>query len=86
MKNLRRLSLALALMLAIAAFAFAGEMNSPPCVPGEMSGPPCPSAPASTDNSVAPGEQNGPPAANSESGFSFTDLVLDAAESVLLLF
>lgn len=83
MKNLRRLSLALALMLAIAAFAFAGETNAPPCVPGEMSGPPCPSAPASTDNSVAPGEQNGPPAANSESGFS---LVLDAAESVLLLF
>jgi len=82
MKNLTRGILALALILVISGFAFAGEVNGPPCVPGEVNTPPCSSAPASTD----PSETNGPPAPSAESGLSFRDLVLDVAECALLLF
>lgn len=43
MKHVKTLILAFALMFVLATSAFAGETNSPPCVPGETHSPPCPS-------------------------------------------
>jgi hypothetical protein len=83
MKSPKRLTLTLALTLVLATVAFAGEVNTPPCVPGEMGGPPCPSQPAS-ENSVIPGQTGTPPAANSGSEFSFTDLALEVIELAVL--
>lgn len=80
MKNLKRLTLAFVLTLALAGFALAGDVSTPPCSPGEMTGPPCPSAAVSSD----PSENNGPPAASSQ--ISLTDLALDVLEGALLLF
>jgi len=83
MKSPKRLIVTLALTLVLATAAFAGDTNSPPCVPGEMSGPPCPSQPAS-ENLVIPGQTDTPPAANSGSEFSFTDLALEVIELAVL--
>ena len=84
MKNLKRLTLAFILTLALAGFALAGDVSTPPCSPGEMTGPPCPSAAVSSDPSGSPGENNGPPATSSQ--ISFTDVALDVLEGALLLF
>jgi len=61
MKYLRKLSLSLTLICALTAAAFAGETNSPPCVPGETLSPPCVSQSVSDDSAV-PGEIQSPPA------------------------
>lgn len=83
MKSPKRLIVTLALMLVLATVAFAGEVNTPPCVPGEVNNPPCPSQSAS-ENSVIPGQTDTPPAANSGSEFSFTDLALEVIELAVL--
>src|SRR6266550_3427498 len=64
MKNLKRLGVALALTLVLGVSTFAGEMNSPPCVPpdpGETHTPPCAAAQPSPDGSAAPGDILTPP-------------------------
>ena len=61
MNKLKRLALCLTLICALAAAAFAGETNAPPCAPGETHGPPC--TPQSVnDEPVVPGQTNTPPA------------------------
>ena len=55
MKKLKRLALSLTLMSVLAAAAFAGETNAPPCAPGETQSPPC-AAQSVNDDSAVPGE------------------------------
>ena len=89
MKNLKRLGLSVTLMSVLAAAAFAGETNSPPCAPpdpGETSSPPCAAAPMTSGDNVDPGETNAPPASNAGTEFSVTDAAIDLLQSVLLLF
>ena len=61
MKHVKRLALSFILMSALSVAAFAGETNSPPCVPGETAAPPCVAQPLN-DDSADPGETLTPPA------------------------
>ena len=61
MKNLKRLGLSFTLTAVLSTAVFAGETNSPPCVPGETATPPCTVQPM-TDDSADPGEIQSPPA------------------------
>ena len=84
MKNLRTLGAAVVLTFVLSLSAFAGDMNSPPCVPpapGETHTPPC-AAQMPLDDSTVPGEVNTPPDANA------VDIlfVVDAAMNLLLIF
>ncbi len=74
MTNLKRLALSFTLMSVLAVGAFAGETNSPPCVPGETQGPPCASQ-SINDDSEALGQTETPPA-------SETVELTDIAEAV----
>ncbi len=52
MKTIKRLTIVVSLALVLAASAFAGETNTPPCSPnpGETNTPPCGSSPMVTDD------------------------------------
>lgn len=63
MNKLKRLALSLTLICALAAVAFAGETNAPPCAPGETHGPPCTAQPLN-DDSADPGQIESPPASD----------------------
>jgi hypothetical protein len=75
MKHLKGLALALTLMAALSVTSFAGETQSPPCIPGETASPPCASQ-AVNDDSADPGETLTPPAVPAVD-------VTDAVEGVL---
>ena len=75
MKYLRRLSLSLTLTCLLAAAAFAGETETPPCVPGELSSPPCIAQPVN-DESPEPGEILTQPASPLVDVADITDAVL----------
>ncbi|MGQ0760916.1 MAG: hypothetical protein ACT4OT_02685 [Acidobacteriota bacterium] len=75
MKNLKRLALSLTLISALSVAAFAGETESPSCLPGEVQSPPCAAQPVN-DDSADPGEILTPPAQP-------TVDVTDMAETVL---
>ena len=83
MKNLKMLGISVTLLCALSMSAFAGDTNSPPCVPGDTSSPPCTSA-AITAEDVAPGTVNSPPA--SEVEISVTEVAVDLLLNNLLLF
>ena len=84
MKSLRKLSFASALALIVGVSAFAGETQTPPCVPdpGILETPPCASAPIASDSN-APGELQSPPADGAE--FT-TTLAMDLVQSMLSIF
>jgi hypothetical protein len=89
MKNLKRLGVSATLTFVLAAVAFAGETQSPPCAPpepGETQSPPCAAAQMLPGDSRAPGETSAPPASNSGDASSVTELAVDLLQSVLLLF
>jgi hypothetical protein len=79
MKNLKMLGISLTLVCVLAAAAFAGEVNSPPCAPGEVNSPPCAVAQITPEDSVVPGETSAPPA-------SVSEVAVVLLQSVLLLF
>ena len=88
MKNLKRLSAAVALTFILGAAAFAGEIPSGPCAPpapGETSAPPCTGQTAS-DNSTLPGEVNTPPASDAGTGYLVAEAALSVFESLLSIF
>ena len=68
MEKLKRLALSLILMSVLAAVAFGGETQSPPCVPGETASPPC----SPMTDPTTPGETSTPPA--SSTSVDVTDL------------
>jgi hypothetical protein len=85
MKNLKMLGISVTLLCALSVTAFAGDTNSPPCVPGETSSPPCASAQITADDSVDPGATNSPPT-SSTADYSITEVAVDLLVSTLLLF
>ncbi len=79
MKSLKRLGAAVALTFALALAVFAD------CVPpGEVSSPPCTAAQIVPDDPS--GETTAPSTAGTSLEFSITEVAIDLAESVLLLF
>ncbi len=89
MKNLKRLSAAVALTFVLGAVAFAGEIPSGPCAPpapGEMNAPPCAAAQMTPDASVAPGETSSPPTSNAGDASLVTEVALDLLQSMLSIF
>ena len=74
MKHLKRMPLLLTLMSVLSSAGFAGETETPPCVPGETSSPPCTSQ-SPTDNTSYLSETVTPPVSDS------VDIV-DLAEAV----
>ena len=85
MKNLKRLSAAVALTFVLGAAAFAGETSSPPCAPpepGETSSPPCTGQMAS-DNS---GLVSTPSASDAGTECLVADAAISLFESLLPLF
>ncbi len=86
MRNLKRLSAAVALTLALGLYAFAGIIESPPCAPpqpGIIESPPCSGGQAAPDP-TAPGIMQTPPAANAASDYSVSELAISLLESLLL--
>jgi hypothetical protein len=79
MKTLNQLIRCTALSLILASGAFAGETQTPPCVPGEISTPPCAAAQANE-----PGEILTPPAATDE-GY-LTEIASSVLFSIMSLF
>ena len=78
MTKIRTLLATLMLALVVTGSAFAGETQTPPCIPGETQTPPCTSAPVSGDTTIT-GETQTPP--EGVDIVSLTELALD-----LLLF
>ena len=74
MKQLKSLGLTFILMSVLAATVFAGEVQSPPCVPGETNAPPCTSQSA-TDDTTGLSESLTPAASD-------TVDIVDLAEAV----
>ena len=63
MKNLKRLVMSFTLIAVLSTAVFAGETNTPPCVPGETSSPPCPTQSVTEDpDAVVLGETETSPA------------------------
>lgn len=84
MKNLKRLSAAIALTFVLGVAAFAGEIPTGPCAPpdpGDILTPPC-AAQTPADDSAFPGEVNIPSASSAVDILS----VAAAAMNLLLLF
>jgi hypothetical protein len=81
MKSLRRLGAVIALLFALALTAFADCL---PPDPGETHSPPCSAAQIPSDDPS--GETTLPAASETRLGLSFTEVAIDLAESVLLLF
>lgn len=81
MKTLKRLTLVVSLALVLAAHAFAGETNTPPCspVPGETNTPPCDSSPMVSDDQVIT-------STSTEVGLIVIETTVSAVEIVLLSF
>jgi len=84
MKNLKLLGISVTLLSVLSMTAFAGDTNSPPCVPGDTSSPPCASAQVTTDDDVAPGSVNSPPA--SEVEISIAEVAVDFLVDALSIF
>jgi len=86
MKNLKKLSAAVALTLALGISAFAGITDTPPCSPPEpgiILGPPCSGGQIAPDPAI-PGQLETPPAANAVSGYSVAEVAITLLESALL--
>ncbi len=83
MKNLKRLSAAIALTFALALAAFA---DCVPPAPGEMLTPPCSVAQQTPDDPTTPGDILTPPASNSENVFTISEATLNVLLSALSLF
>jgi hypothetical protein len=83
MKNLRKLGAAVVLTSVLALSAFAGETQTPPCVPGQIDTPPCASALGDADTptweSTVPGDMG-------NGGASFTEIAADVLLNLLPLF
>ena len=75
MEKLKRLTLALTLVSVIAVSAFAGETETPPCVPGETASPPCPCQ-SVNDDSADPGETLAPPTMTAVDVTDITEAVM----------
>ena len=87
MKSLKRFSVSTVLTLVLAASAFAGETQAPPCAPpepGETQAPPCATAQYVPDDSATPGQTDTPP--SSSDTVSFADVAVDVVQGVLMLF
>jgi hypothetical protein len=87
MKSLKRFSVSTVLTLVLAASAFAGETQAPPCAPpepGQTQAPPCATAQLTPDDSATPGQTDTPPNASDE--VSLGDIAVDVLQSVLMLF
>ena len=88
MKTLKRLAAAVILTSVLGLTAFAGQTDTPPCVPpepGQTDTPPCTVAPGDTGTPTAsstdPGQTDMPPAAE-----SYIDIAVSVFESILPLF
>lgn len=75
MNKLKTLALSLTLICVLAAAAFAGETNTPPCAPGETHGPPCAQQSVS-EQPTLPGETSSPPASDAGDLISLVETVL----------
>lgn len=91
MKSLRKLSGAVVLAFAFALSAFAGQIDTPPCVdpvPGQVETPPCTAAPGDIGTpgvtSTSSGDMGTPTVANYET--SFREIAADVLLSFLPLF
>ena len=87
MKSLKRFSVSTVLTLVLAASAFAGETQAPPCAPpepGETQAPPCATAQSVPDDSVTPGQTDTPPSTSDT--VSIADVAVDVLQSVLMIF
>jgi hypothetical protein len=87
MKHVRKLGATVVLTFVLALSAFAGQVETPPCVapvPGQVETPPCAAAPGDIStpgvNSTSPGDMNTPAVASSETSFA------DFAAELLLNF
>jgi len=78
MKSLKRLGAAIALTFALALTAFAD------CEPGEIHSPPCTAVQIAPDDPS--GETTAPSTSSTSVELSITEVAIDLAESVLLLF
>ena len=85
MKNLKRLGISITLLCLLTMTAFAGETNSPPCVPGETNSPPCSVTQNVTDDS-APQNQSVSTIEGDDYDYSITDMTVDLVQSVLSVF
>jgi len=88
MNNLKRLCLIIGLTLVLAASAFAGETQTPPCAPpdpGEVHAPPCEASPLTSDDPTL-GQTSTPPSSNTLTEYVVADAAIDFVESVLSLF
>ncbi len=88
MNKLKRLCLIIGLTLVLAAAAFAGETQTPPCAPpdpGETSTPPCSTAQLTSDDPT-PGQTLTPPNGSAVTEYVVADTAIDFVESVLSLF
>ena len=87
MKSLKRFSVSTVLTLVLAASAFAGEIQTPPCAPpepGQTQAPPCATAQSAPDDSATPGQPE--TMASASDAVSLGDFAVDVLQSVLLLF
>jgi hypothetical protein len=87
MQTLKRLTISIALTVILAAAAFAGETQAPPCAPpdpGIMETPPCATAQSIPDDSATPGQTDTPPSTSDT--ISFADVAVDVVQGVLMLF
>jgi hypothetical protein len=88
MNNVKRLCLIISMTLVLAASAFAGETQSPPCAPpdpGEVHAPPCEAAQL-TSNDPTLGQTSTPPSASAVTEYVVADTAIDFVESILSLF
>ena len=81
MNSLKKLFVALSLTCMLAIAAFAGETDTPPCVPSENT-PTCSSAPVTSTDSVTQGDTQTPPDPELVSATT----ILEDTLMVLLLF
>jgi hypothetical protein len=81
MRTTRKLLLTFSLISILAATAFAGETQSPPCAPGETQSPPCTAAQLLTDEPTGPDQTSTAPSADT---FDLTSTVEGALIAFLL--
>lgn len=82
MKNLKKLSMAIALTFVTGMSAFADCSTDP----GEVHSPPCAAAQINPDDSTAPEQVISTPVSGNESDFQVSDAMIDILQTVLSLF
>ena len=89
MKNLKRLTAAVALTLVLGVCIFAGDISTPPCAPpapGDIQTPPCSGGQVASDASDTPGIISTPPASDAGTEYLVADAAISLFESLLPIF